>query len=72
MSPDDPSDPESVEQLRQELEAEKQRIAALEAENAALLAATGGTGSGDWRGGEAAVGGRTGSGSRSCSSSRRC
>jgi hypothetical protein len=33
--------PESVEELRQELEAEKQRIAALEAENAKLLAASG-------------------------------
>jgi hypothetical protein len=44
VSPDDPSAPESVEELREELEAEKQRIAALEAE---LLAAKGGTGSGD-------------------------
>jgi hypothetical protein len=33
--------PESVEQLRRELDAEKQRIAALEAENAKLLAASG-------------------------------
>ena len=42
MSAGDPeaqqADDESVERLRQELEAEKQRIAALEAENAALLA----------------------------------
>jgi hypothetical protein len=37
-SASDPT-PESVEELRQELEAEKQRIAALEAENAKLLAA---------------------------------
>jgi hypothetical protein len=41
VSPD-----ESVEQLRSELEAEKQRIAALEAENAALLAARGSGGDG--------------------------
>lgn len=50
MSPDDASTPgppdESVEHLRQELEAEKQRIAALEAENAALLAARGESGAG--------------------------
>lgn len=49
MSPDDPTPPtpdESVEELRQELEAEKQRIAALETENAALLAASGGKGTG--------------------------
>jgi hypothetical protein len=47
VSPDDtttpnPSGDDSVERLRRELEAEKQHIAALEAENAALLAATGG------------------------------
>ena len=44
MSPGDPEAPqpaedESVERLRQELDAEKAHIAALEAENAALLAA---------------------------------
>lgn len=49
MSPDDTTadasgsepTPGSVEELRRELEAEKQRIAALEAENAKLLAASG-------------------------------
>jgi hypothetical protein len=39
--------PASVEELRQELEAEKQRIAALEAENAKLLAASGNADEGD-------------------------
>ncbi len=60
MSPDDTTDqgatapgpePEqnadSIAELREELEAEKQRIAALEAENAKLLAASGNGGDGD-------------------------
>ncbi len=42
MSPD-----ESLEQLREELEAEKARIAALEAQNAELLAASGGAETGE-------------------------